>query len=926
MPARRSRAPRFARWIVRAGAPEHRVDDLLGDLEEAHRSRLVRLGRARASVVTCIEALDVSLSSLRGRRRPDRAARPHRRPAQALRDSRPSLLDFKLGLRMLVKYPGLTIVGGLSIAFGTAVSAGAIEFITDVMDPVMPFEQGDRLVEIRYHDLRTYEGLDRRALHDYEVWRDELRTVSEIGAFVSYNRNLLTERTGAVPVYGAAMTAVAFGLPRVPPLLGRPLTPDDERPGAPGVIVIGEDVWRAHFGGDPDVLGRTARLGGEVVTVVGVMPADFGWPWAQEVWTPFRERAVDFAWGEGPAIQVAARLAPGAGRDELRAELATLTAAITAAHPEMRGHVRADVVGYGAVPMGMDELQRAGLFSAFVFFGLALVVLVCSNVALLLFARTAAREPEIVVRGALGASRGRIVAQLFVEALLLGTLSSLLGLWAAGAGLSSFMRVLEMLGEDVWAFWHGGAISPGVAVGALLMSLVAASLAGIVPALRLTRGGVRSRLQKSATAGSSHDFGRLWTGVIVTQIAVTVAFVPIAIFFVVQTAGMDTATYGVPADEYLTAELGYGGDWESLRKGRGPIPDGDALERYRASRAELKRRMARAPGVGAVTMTGAIPGGPHPDRWFEFDAADGLPRSRAPLVPVDLDFFAALGVAVISGRDFNTADLGGVDAGSGGLDGTDRVAIVNPEFVRRVLEGRNPLGRRIAFNPWDQEPGEPNPGPWYEIVGVVEQFAAEIDPESPDHAAIYVPLGPDRAYPARIAIRTSGDPMGLAPTLRDLALDVDPGLIVSDVRPMSESAWATELAWSAFSLLLVGSSLVGLLLSTAGIYAIMSFTVSRRTREIGVRVALGADRRRIAFTIFGRGLRQVVAGTLLGGTLFALGTWVLVLGVRSVVTPAQVALLVLYLVAMVGVCSLACVVPTRRALAVEPTEALRAEG
>ena len=921
MTARRSRPPRAARWIVRVTAPEHRVEDLLGDLEEAHRGRVGRMGRAAAAIVTSLEALDISFSTVRSRRHPDRAERPRRRPRQALRDNRPSLLDFKLGVRMLVKYPGLTIVGGLSIAFGTAVSAGAIEFITDVMDPVMPFEQGERLVEIRYHDLRTYEGLDRRALHDYEVWRDELRTVSEIGAFVSYNRNLLTERTGAVPVYGAAMTAVAFGLPRVPPLLGRPLTPDDERPGAPGVIVIGEDVWQTHFGRDPDVLGRTARLGGEVVTVVGVMPADFGWPWAQEVWTPFRERAVDFAWGEGPGIQVAARLAPGASRKDLRAELATLTAAITADHPEMRGHVRADVVGYGAVPMGMDELQRAGLFSAFVFFGGALVVLVCSNVALLLFARTAARQSEIVVRGALGASRGRIVSQLFVEALLLGTISSLLGLWAAGAGLSWFMKVLDTLGEDVWAFWHGGAISPGVAVGALLMSLVAASLAGVVPALRLTQGGVQSHLQKSSTGGSNQDFGRLWTGVIVTQIAVTVAFVPIAIFFVVQTASMDTATYGVPANEYLTAELGYGGDWESLRKGRGPIPDGDALERYRASRAELKRRLEREPGVRAVTITAAIPGGPHTDRWFEFDPADGLPRSRAPLVPVDLDFFTTLDAAVLSGRDFSSADL---EAGDG--DSGDRVAIVNPEFVRRVLEGRNPIGRRIAFNPWDQEPGEPNPGPWYEIVGVVEQLAVEINPESPDHAAIYVPLGPDRAYPARIAIRTSGDPTGLAPTLRDLALDIDPGLIVDDVRPMSESAWATELAWSAFSLLLVGSSLVGLLLSTAGIYAIMSFTVSRRTREIGVRVALGADRRRIALNVFGRGLRQVLAGTLIGGIVFATATRVFFLDVESSVTAGQVALLFVYLVAMAGVCSIACVVPTRRALSVEPTEALRAEG
>lgn len=907
--------PSFSRRVVRWLVPVERRDDVLGDLEESHRSRRSERGPFVATVLTTLESLDVCVAFASGRVHRG-AARRSRRPSAALRDSRPSLLDFKLGLRMLVKHPGLTVVAGLSIAFGTMVSVSVADFWTDLTSPRIPFPEAERLVEIRYHDLRTFESLDPRILHDYEVWRDQLRSVDQIGAFSSFQRNLHTDRMGSRPIIGAEITATAFGLPGVPPLMGRPLAPDDEVPGAPPVAVIGEDVWRSDFGGAPGVIGQTARIAGELVTVVGVMPEDFAWPWSQSVWTPFRHRRRDHAWGESPAVQVVARLAPGASQQDLQNEVSTLTASIMADHPVEREHVRADVVPYGAIPMGMSRLLSMGVTSLGMLFLLALIVLISSNVALLLFTRTAARRAEIVVRSALGASRGRVVAQLVAEAFVLGLLASLLGVWGAHRATSWGWGILSGMGDGIAAFWYSGHIAPPLIGTALLVSVVAASLAGALPALRLTRGGVHGHLQKTAPGGSTSEFGRLWTGVIVAQVAVTVAFVPMAIRFAVEANQIETAPYGVPADEYLTAELTIHSELPLMNGRRSERPEDGLFRQFEASAEELKRRLALEAGVTAVATSGAVPGGRHPLQWIEVEGPDPPAIRMIPFLRIDLDFFDAMEVSITSGRSFSRADVGS----------ENRVAIVNPAFVEHVLEGRNPLGRRLALDPWDQEPGVPNPGPWYEIVGVSEQIAVTIDPERRDAAGIYVPFDEVAPHPTWVSLRVDGDPMSMAPRLRELAAEVDVDLLVRETRPMSESAWVAKMTWGSWARVLVGTSLLALLLSTAGIYSIMAYAVSRRTREIGVRVALGASRRRIGASILGRGLRQVLLGIVVGVVLFTVTSLPLFLDLDEEWGAFEVILMAGYLTAIIGVCTLACVVPTRRALRIEPTEALRADG
>lgn len=334
---------------------------------------------------------------------------------------------------------------------------------------------------------------------------------------------------------------------------------------------------------------------------------------------------------------------------------------------------------------------------------------------------------------------------------------------------------------------------------------------------------------------------------------------------------------------------------------------------------ELERRIAEEPEAVAVTVARNVPGEYHRWQWIELDpsaAPSGATRRRVESTAVDPDFFDVLGARIVAGRGFDAVD---VEAGT-------PVVIVNEDFVRVVLEGRNPVGRRVAFvRRVSEELPDSVVRSWHEIVGVVEQISMTLGPERDHGAGIYGLLDPADPDPMRIIARVAGaDPMTLAPRIRALARDVDPTLVLEDMRPASEAAWQTELAYASWFWVVLFAGGIGLLLATAGIYSVMSFTVSRRTREIGIRVALGADARRVVSGIFSRAFKQIGIGIVVGGLLFV------AFGFAFSDPPYQVGLkdlafMIGYLAAMTGVCLLACLVPTRRALSIEPTEALRWE-
>lgn len=875
------------------------------------------------------------LDPVEARRRAGLAFGRVERHKQALRDGRGLAwlgglsLDFKLGFRMLVKYPGLTVVGGLAMAF--AIWAGTVTFVLvgQFLHPTLPLPGGDRIVQIRNWDVSASRA-EPRALSDFLVWRDALRSVTDLGAYRNVSRNLIVGDDRGRRVRAAEITASAFRIAPEPPLLGRVLMRADEGAGAPPVVVVGYEVWQTQFGGDTRIVGRIVQLGDEYATVVGVMPEGFAFPVSHELWTPLRPDAVVHAPREGPGIEVFGRLAPGVTLEGAQAELRTIGRRAAAAHPDTHELLEPRVAPY------TEELTpgETGIMLSIDLFAVLLLVLICSNVALLLFARAATRETELVTRSALGASRGRIVGQLFVETLVLGGMAAAVGL--AASELALRLWGIEFLERNMGPlpFWYDLSLSPGTVLYACALTVLAAAIAGVVPARKITRS-LGTRMRESTAGGGGLRFGGVWTAVIVTQVAFTVAFPAVVYVLQRELVHVQSLDAGFSAEEYLAVRLEMeeptvsGGDAEAERTAH--------LVSFGAALQELRRRVVSEPEAAGVTFVDRLPLDYHRQRWVELDDEAGVvgragaitatvPGSgEASTASIDPSYFEVLGSPILAGRGFTSADLA-PDA---------RVVIVDESFVDLIARGRNPIGRRLRIADGDDPPanGAEDSRPWYRIVGVVEELGMAPFNIRRRAAGLYLPSAPGSAGQLHMLVHVRGDPMSFAPRVRQIATATDPTLRLSNLQRAdqvtNDAVWVLRLLLRTT----VAVTAIALLLSLAGIYAVLSFTVARRTREIGVRVALGASRRRIIAAIFRKPLTQVGLGVSVGFVLVTTAAFFLSGHQPDGAARApdgglslwKVALLVLYAAVMMGVCLSACLVPTRRALRVPPTEALRAE-
>ncbi|HEX8693607.1 MAG TPA: ABC transporter permease [Longimicrobium sp.] len=818
------------------------------------------------------------------------------RLAARMRSLRFSGLDFKVGLRMLARYPGLTLVGTVAIAVAIALGTLYFEALNKWQNPRLPVRDAGRVISIRNWDVSAL-ATESRSLHDFAIWREQVGTVDHLGAAIAFVRNLATEDRRVEPVRGAEITASAFRLLGTAPVLGRTLTEQDEQPAAPPVAVIGHALWKTRFAGDPGVVGRTVKLGTATATIVGVMPEGFGFPVSQRIWTPLRVDGSTLAPRTGPAVSIFGRLAPGASLDDARAELGVIGARMSASHPETHRHLRPRVTTY-ARPLtegGPGLMIRNVLYLVNGIF-LTLLAIVCTNVATLVFARTATRGWEIAVRTALGASRGRVVTQLFIEALVLAAVGATLGLVVAKLALRWGLGLLA--GSEGMPYWIDDGLSWRTVLYAALLTVFGAAIVGVLPALRVTKVNVQDALRSEGAARSGLRFGGFWTTVIVAQVAITVALLPLAAGGVFESNRFRQRAEGIGAERYLTASVDmdredYGADSAAF------------AARARLSFDELERRLGAEPGVERVAFADRLPVEDQFKYQIEVDTAAGAPAAglrTSTLVHVSRGFFAAFGTSVAAGRDFEPLDFE-----------TGRVMIVNESFARHVLGGRNPVGQRVRIvgGEDDSVAGED----WYEVVGMVRDFGWQL-PRPPEQSAMYRPRLPAPGAGMSLAVRLR-DPESFAARLRTVAAEVDPMIRLTDVQPLARvgggeaaSNWAlTSVAW------LIG--FVVLLLSATGIHSLMSFTVARRTREIGIRAALGASPGRIVAGIFSRAFLQIGAGLLVGSGLAALA------GLGST---RQVLLLLAADGIMLVVGLTACAVPLRRALRIDPTEALRAEG
>jgi predicted permease len=803
----------------------------------------------------------------------------------------------------------LTIVAIAAMAFGISAGVVCFELRSQMVAPSLPLDDGDRIVGLRNWDAARVRAVPT-TVFDYETFRQQLTLVESISAASTFRRNLLTIDGRSEPITAAAMTASAFRVARVPPLYGRALVEADEQPGASPVIVIGYEIWRERFAGEPRVVGQTVRFGNEPTTIVGVMPEGFLFPAAHSAWVPLRIDRTASTSAPGPALIVFGRRADGASTQQVQAQLDAIGLRVSADARDTRTNVRPEVVPFGWLYFDPESI-RIGLDLGNVFV-VVLLLLVSANVALLMFARSATRETEIAVRSALGAGRFRIVTQLFIEALLLAALAAVVGLATARFGLRALLATFNAERGQL-PFWVSDRLTPETVIYAIALTVLSAAIIGVLPALRITGTGVQARLRESAAGSGGIQFGGTWTIVIAVQVAVTLMFPAAAFLFHRGAVNGQSFDVGFAADQYLSAKL-------ELDRERAPgVPldasDDDFRSRLRRAYTELERRVIAEPDVMGITFADRLPGTLHP-RWpIELDghvvSGDSDIRRGVVSASVAVNFFDVVGAPVLSGRNFSTADL----------ESSQGVVIVNQSFVTRVLGGQNPIGRRVRARPDDMSL---TPGPWLEIVGVVRDLGMVGGsgnlPGAPP--GLYHPVSPDLAPELRLAIHTRSNPQSFAARLRALASAAEPTLQLDALMPLDAVGSELWLEYQLLSRLLTILSAIALLLSLTAIYSVMAFTVSRRTREIGIRLTLGADRWRVIAVILRRPLVQVSVGIVMGAILVALAY---LLVNQSTPTAMEAALMVGYSILMMVVCLLACAVPTRRALAVQPASVLRAD-
>jgi predicted permease len=859
---------------------------------------------------------------------------------EALRDQRglpwlgSSWLDLKLALRLLVRNRGLTLVGGLAMTVAIGIAAVVFAAFDILMWTPLPLDEGDRIVAIQTWDREAGQRRDT-AWQDVERWRDSLQSVHEIGGFQTIRRNVITA-DGSVELAGVAeISAAGFRVARVPPQLGRAIVDADAAPGAPPVVVIGHDVWQRRFAGAWDVIGRELRLGERVHTIVGVMPDGFQFPFNFLYWVPLRIGPDDTLRNAGPEGVVFGRLAEDATLARAHAEVAALGILPPALHSAQReggpmdARPNAEATGPRVVPYTFaftGDFERGELGMLWSLSSLLLVLLLvppCANIAILNYARTVTRQQEFAARHALGGSRARIVSQLFIESLVLAAA-------AAGAALL-ILRVVSivMAGrlQDIPGgppFWMTFDVSYRTFLFVAGLAAAGAAVSGLVPALQAT--GRLARLGAGALAGrTSLRLGAIWTALVIAQVAFSVAVLPLAAELAWGTLRSGVVGPGFAAEEFATARVALQGERVVIDAGETPRrvttePEGARQQRavpFGTRQRELARRLLADPGIAAVASA-LRPPGEEPWVFVDVEGVDipievlngQLPGFRARFNQVDAAFFDVYQVPALAGRGFGDGDVA-ADADA---------AMVNRNFADTIAPGGNALGRRFRYvramgGEWEHGLATDR---WYEVVGVVGNLPATSDDRVAYHLAV-----PGQLHPAHLQLHLRGGAAGLAERLRDVAAGVDPTMHVDQVRTLDEIYRDHRFGDNLGAIAIGAVTGSVLLLSAAGLYALMSFTVAQRRREIGIRSALGAQPAQLVAALFSRAFWQIGAGSAVGMlAAYLVGRYVPIEQIGGLPIPGILPGAAAFML-LVGV--LASLGPARRGLRIDPTEALRSE-
>jgi predicted permease len=714
-------------------------------------------------------------------------------------------LDVKLGGRMLLKYPGLTLAGGLALAIAIGIGTAWYDLSGKFLAPTIPLPEGDRLVSIETQNTLTNEP-ERRVMRDFLEWRRELRTIEGLGAFRTATPNLVVDNATPEPIRMAELTAAAFGTARVPPLLGRGLLDSDETPGAPSVILLGYDLWQRAFGGRQEVVGSVVKLGDTPTTVVGVMPKGFAYPVNYTAWTPLSLRASYDAL-EGDAIGVIGRLAPGVTPEKANAELRVIAERAAAALSATHQHLEPRVMRLGGTSEGLDTAALAMRNLPV----LLVLIIACVSVGTLVYARTATREGEIAVRSALGASRARIIGQLFVEALVLASVAAAVGLMAADRAVTWAVENFNQASGGV-PFW----ITPGLKLSTILygggLAVVTAVMLSVLPALKATRARVQPHLAKQ---GATLSFGRVWTVAMIVQVTLTAIGIPVALEGVSEARRKVNIRAAFPSREYLAGRINVDRAFDDETT--------PAFEARRARMfAELQRRIAQEPGVVAVTFADHALGSLPSARFGDVESSAAAPAyaSQFNTVAVGPGFFEMFDRPIVAGRAFHEGDW----------SPSARTVIVNEAFVRDFSHrtGRgSPIGARLRHPASSVRPDASAAEPWFEIVGVVRDFGLDPDDLGNEPPYVFHTVSADTVSPFVMSVRVRGNPSTLAARLPVMAGNVDASLLVEESRSLDDWIRGRDAAliWTIGAG--AGVASLALLLSAMSIFSLVSVSVSR---------------------------------------------------------------------------------------------------
>ncbi len=798
--------------------------------------------------------------------------------------------DLRFAVRSLAKQPGLSILSILAFALGIGLTTTMFSIVDGALRD-LPFERADRLMHLERNNLSQNVESMEVPIHDLLDWRAAQTSFEGLAGFYEGTINLSGDGERPERYEGGFMTANSFDLLGVTPALGRGFAAGEDQPGAQPVVVLGWNLWQVRFGGKADILGQEIRVNGRPRTVIGVMPEGFMFPLNQEIWTTLPHDPALLKRGEGEWLEVYGRLKDGVSLDQASADLARIATQIAEQNPETHKGVGSVIKPYTDEYIGKEPATLLYLMLGAVF---GVLVIACANVANLLLSRAVMKSREVAVRSALGASRRRVIVQMVTEALLLASVGAVVGLGLAALGIGLFNRAIAPTSPP---FWIDIGIDWTVLVFVAGITLLASVLAGLAPALQATGEKVNEILKDETRGTSSLRLGRLSRGLVVSEIAVSCVLLVLTGLMVKSVTQLKRTSFGVDKEHVFTARVAL---FEQ------DYPDLAARQRFFD---EVGERLAALPGVTAAALADSLPVGGSSRERFQLDgkayATEG-DQPQARQAAVSAGFFDAVGARLVAGRAFNAGDRAE----------TLPVAIVNQSFVRRFFPEEGPLGKRVGFEVEDETR-------WATVVGIApDLYMAGNDNEDPE--GFYLPLAQsDRSFISLVA-RTDGDPMALANPVRNLVTAIDPNQPLYFVRSLAESIRLETWFYGVFGTLFMVFGAVALFLAAVGLYGVMAFSVSRRTQEVGIRMALGAQAPQVLKLIFRQGAWQLAIGLGIGLAIAPLLSRFLRMALFQV-SPWDPSIFALIALVLAGTGIAACMVPAQRAARVSPMVALRGE-